>query len=129
MSIPEEAPTFATEAEINSFGKHLHSSKRILALCGAGLSAASGIPTFRGSGTLWRNHKAASISNIETWEANPGLVWKYHADRRYFALKAKPNKGHVALASLAKKKKGFVCLTQNIDGKYGGMVVRRVRRW
>ena len=75
-------------------------------------------PTFRGSGALWRNHKAASISSIETFKANPGLVWSYHADRRHLALEAKPNEWHLALAKLAKKKKGFVCLTQNIDGLF-----------
>jgi len=109
--------TFASEEEINSFGKHLYKSKRILGLCGAGLSAASGIPTFRGSGALWRNHKAASISSIETFEANPGLLCSYHANRRHLALEAKPNEGHLALAKSAKKK-GFVCLTQNIDGLF-----------
>jgi NAD-dependent SIR2 family protein deacetylase len=123
MSSPSSEPqySFATEEEINSFGKHLYKSKRILALCGAGLSAASGIPTFRGSGALWRGHKAAHLSSIEAFEANPGLVWKYMMDGRHLALQAKPNAGHEALAKLAKKKKkGFVCLTQNIDGLFVG---------
>lgn len=118
MSSKTEIPFFATQEEIDSFGKHLHKSKRILALCGAGLSAASGIPTFRGSGAMstWRGHKASSLSSIESFNVNPGLVWQYMADRRHLALQSKPNKAHEALAKLAKKKNGFVCLTQNIDG-------------
>ncbi|TVY75792.1 NAD-dependent protein deacylase [Lachnellula suecica] len=118
-SIPStEAPTFASEAEINAFGKYLHSSKRILVLCGAGLSAASGIPTFSGDGAHWRGHKCTSISSIDCFEELPGLVWKYHAERRKLALAAKPNRAHEALAVLAKKKKGVRVLTQNIDGEF-----------
>jgi NAD-dependent SIR2 family protein deacetylase len=113
-----ETPTFATEAEINSFGKYLHSSKRILVLCGAGLSAASGIPTFSGDGAHWRGHKCTSISSIDCFEELPGLVWKYHAERRKLALAAKPNKAHEALAVLARKKAGVRVLTQNIDGEF-----------
>jgi NAD-dependent SIR2 family protein deacetylase len=102
----------------NTFVRHLNSSRRILALCGAGLSASapSNIPTFNGSGALWKNHKAASLSSIEAFEANPGLVWSYFADRRRLACRAEVNEGHKALAALARKKGGFVCLTQNIDG-------------
>lgn len=113
-----ETPSFATQKETDSFGKHLYKSKRILALCGAGLSAASGIPTYRGSGSesTWRGHKASSLSSIETFNVNPGLVWQYMADRKHLALQSKPNRAHEALARLAKKKKEFVCLTQNIDG-------------
>ena len=130
-------PMFAnTEPQINAFIRHLNSSKRILALCGAGLSASvpSSIPTFAGTGALWKNHKAAALSNIDTFEANPGLVWSYFADRRRLALKASVNEGHKALPELARKmygkgrggKKGkggggggeFLCLTQNIDGEF-----------
>ncbi|TVY13481.1 NAD-dependent protein deacylase [Lachnellula arida] len=111
-----DTPIFASEEEINSFGKYLHSSKRILVLCGAGLSAASGIPTFSGDGAHWRGHKCTSISSIDCFEELPGLVWKYHAERRKLALGAGPNRGHEALAVLARKKNGVRVLTQNIDG-------------
>jgi NAD-dependent SIR2 family protein deacetylase len=119
MSSPSshnEEYSWATQADIDSFIKHLNKSKRILALCGAGLSAPSGIPTYRGSGAYWNGHKATSISSIDTFKVNPGLVWKYFTDRRRLVLKAKPNRGHVSLAKTAQKKPGFVCLTQNIDG-------------
>jgi hypothetical protein len=114
-SSDNEEYSWATQADIDSIIKYLNRSKRILALCGAGLSAPSGIPTYRDSGAYWKGHKAASISSIDTFKINPGLVWRYFTDRR-LVLKAKPNRGHVALAKITQKKPGFVCLTQNIDG-------------
>jgi hypothetical protein len=100
-----EYPLFGnSEAQINAFVRSLNLSTRILALCGAGLSASapSSIPTFAGSSALWRGHRASSLSSVEAWEANPGLVWKYFADRRRLAGRAAVNEGHVALAGLAR---------------------------
>ena len=102
-----------------------------MALCRAGLSASapSSISTFAGSGALWSGHRASALSSVEVWDANPGLVWKYFADRRRLAIRASVNGGHIALAGLARKferenkrkggkgrQKEFMCLTQNIDG-------------
>lgn len=111
-------PSFASAEDISSFQKHLFHSKRILALCGAGLSAASGLPTFRGAGGMWKNHRATDLATPEAFEENPGLVWQFYAYRRHMALKANPNPAHLALAALAKKREGFVCLTQNVDGMF-----------
>lgn len=91
------------------------SSDRILALCGAGLSAASGLPTFRGSGGLWRNHDPIKLANAKAFRQDPALVWLFYAWRRHLALSAQPNGGHYALAELARKNKNFLCLTQNVD--------------
>jgi hypothetical protein len=93
------------------------SSNRILALCGAGLSASSGLPTFRGTGGLWRNHEPTSLATPEAFARDPALVWLFYAWRRHMCLKAEPNPGHYALAELAKKKANFLCLTQNVDGE------------
>ncbi|RYO86374.1 hypothetical protein DL762_004790 [Monosporascus cannonballus] len=106
----------AARTSVAEFRELVNSSTRILALCGAGLSAASGLPTFRGAGGLWRNHEATSLATPEAFEAAPALVWLFYAWRRHMALKARPNRGHYALAELAKKKDGFLCLTQNVDG-------------
>ncbi|RYP93868.1 hypothetical protein DL770_000064 [Monosporascus sp. CRB-9-2] len=106
----------AARTSVAEFRELVNSSTRILALCGAGLSAASGLPTFRGAGGLWRNHEATSLATPEAFEAGPALVWLFYAWRRHMALKARPNRGHYALAELAKKKDGFLCLTQNVDG-------------
>ncbi|RYP10680.1 hypothetical protein DL764_000470 [Monosporascus ibericus] len=102
---------------VAEFRELVNSSTRILALCGAGLSAASGLPTFRGAGGLWRNHESTSLATPEAFEADPALVWLFYAWRRHMALRARPNRGHYALAELAKKKDGFLCLTQNVDGE------------
>ncbi|KAL8715795.1 MAG: hypothetical protein Q9220_000462 [cf. Caloplaca sp. 1 TL-2023] len=99
-----------------SFTDHLKKSTRILALCGAGLSAASGLPTFRGAGGIWRNHDATSLATPEAFEDDPGLVWQFYSYRRHMALNAKPNPAHYALAELARKRPEFVTITQNVDG-------------
>ncbi|KAH0548275.1 hypothetical protein GP486_008022 [Trichoglossum hirsutum] len=103
-------------ADLESFTAHLQSSRRILALLGAGLSASSGLPTFRGAGGLWRSHDAISLATPEAFNADPGLVWQFYSYRRHMALLAKPNRAHYALAELAERKEGFATLTQNVDG-------------
>lgn len=111
------ATSFATPAAISSFQAHLQRSKKVLALCGAGLSAASGLPTFRGAGGMWKSYQATDLATHEAFEEDPGLVWQFYAYRRHMALQARPNAGHVALAELARRMEGFVCLTQNVDGE------------
>ena len=103
--------------DLESFQIHLRSSKRVLALCGAGLSAASGLPTFRGAGGLWRSYDAVSLATPEAFAEDPGLVWQFYSYRRHMALQAQPNPAHYALAELARRKKGFLTLTQNVDGR------------
>lgn len=104
------------QKELESFQAHLNQSTRILALLGAGLSASSGLPTFRGAGGLWRTHDATSLATPQAFERDPGLVWQFYSYRRHMALKAKPNPAHYALAELARKKEGFITLSQNVDG-------------
>ncbi|CAG8950046.1 hypothetical protein HYFRA_00008278 [Hymenoscyphus fraxineus] len=104
-------------SDIDKFRDVLGRSRRVLALCGAGLSAASGLDTFRGKGGFWRDYKATSLATPEAFEADPGLVWLFYAYRRHKALQAKPNMAHFALAELARKRgDGFLCLSQNVDG-------------
>ncbi|KAJ5537300.1 hypothetical protein N7513_010486 [Penicillium frequentans] len=103
-------------ADIKSFTEHLQKSKRIVALLGAGLSASSGLPTFRGAGGLWRSFDATSLATPEAFESNPGLVWQFYSYRRHMALGVEPNKAHYALAELSRKKENFITLSQNVDG-------------
>lgn len=103
-------------ADLDSFSAHLKSSNRILALCGAGLSASSGLPTFRGAGGFWRKHDATKLATPEAFESSPSLVWQFYSYRRHMALNVKPNAAHYALAELAREKEGFLTLTQNVDG-------------
>lgn len=102
----------------DSFTEHLQKSYRILALCGAGLSASSGLPTFRGAGGIWRNREATDLATPEAFEADPGLVWQFYSYRRHMALNAQPNPAHYALAELARRRSDFVTLTQNVDGEH-----------
>lgn len=104
------------KTDVEEFKKLLKGSDRAMALCGAGLSVASGLPTFRGAGGLWREFEPTDLATPEAFEADPALVWLFYAWRRHMALKAQPNAGHYALAELAKKNPNFLCLTQNVDG-------------
>lgn len=102
--------------DYTSFVTCLKHSARVVALLGAGLSAASGIPTFRGAGGFWREHDAVQLATPEAFEKNPGLVWQFYNYRRHNALKVRPNRAHIALAKLAEKKSDFLAINQNIDG-------------
>lgn len=101
---------------IQSFRDHLARSDRIVALLGAGLSASSGLPTFRGAGGLWRNNDAISLATPEAFARDPSLVWQFYNFRRHMALNALPNSAHHALADLSKRNKNFLTLSQNVDG-------------
>ena len=110
-------PSFKTlRGDITSFHDALKDSKRVLALCSAGLSASSGLPTFRGAGGLWRTHDSVSLATPGAFAADPGLVWQFYGYRRHMALQVQPNPAHYALAELARRMPGFQCLTQNVDG-------------
>ena len=71
-SVPKSS--FGPSSDIEEFSDVLIGSRRILALCGAGLSAASGLDTFRGAGGMWRNHEATSLATPEAFARDPGLV-------------------------------------------------------
>jgi NAD-dependent deacetylase len=89
---------------------------RIFILAGAGISAESGIPTFRGMGGLWRSYRIEEVAASEAWNRDPRLVWDFYSMRRRLASAAKPNPAHFALAKLenALQDRLFVC-TQNVD--------------
>ncbi|KAJ4354770.1 hypothetical protein N0V95_003543 [Ascochyta clinopodiicola] len=116
MAATTARPSVVPKQDLESFQEHLSKSTRILALLGAGLSASSGLPTFRGAGGLWRTHDATSLATPEAFGRDPGLVWQFYSYRRHMALGVRPNPAHYALAELARKKKGFLTLSQNVDG-------------
>ncbi len=89
----------------------------VVVMTGAGVSAESGIPTFRGAGGLWNNHRFEQLASPEGFRADPDLVWRFYSDRRQMAREAKPNPGHVALADLERRLGDrFLLVTQNVDG-------------
>ena len=89
---------------------------QVFILCGAGVSAESGIPTFRGVGGLWRNYRIEDVASPHAWQRDPRLVWEFYSMRRRVASAAGPNPAHVALAQLERKlgRRLFLC-TQNVD--------------
>jgi NAD-dependent deacetylase len=93
----------------------IRDAKRVAVLTGAGISAESGIPTFRGEGGLWRQYRAEDIATPQAFRRDPKLVWEWYESRRESIARAKPNAGHAALAELARRKK-VTLVTQNIDG-------------
>lgn len=104
------------EGMLAEFQAHLASLKRILALVGAGLSALSGLPTFRGSQGLWKNFNMIDLATPDSFYIDPGLVWQFYSWRRQVALHAQPNRGHYALAKLSHTHSDFITITQNVDG-------------
>ncbi len=92
------------------------SAGSIAALTGAGISAESGIPTFRGAGGLWREYRAEDLATPEAFERDPKLVWEWYDWRRGVIAGAEPNAGHRALAELARRVPEFTLITQNVDG-------------
>lgn len=89
---------------------------RVFVLTGAGISAESGLPTFRASDGLWAGHSIEDVCTPEAWERNPALVWEFYSERRRQGATAQPNPAHVALAELEKQigERFFLC-TQNVD--------------
>ncbi|HEU5341791.1 NAD-dependent deacylase [Edaphobacter sp.] len=92
---------------------------RLFVLTGAGISAESGLATFRGSGGLWDGHRVEEVATPEAWEINPALVWRFYSQRRRDALDARPNAAHFALAQieqrLMQESGNFYLCTQNVD--------------
>ncbi|KAJ6606441.1 DHS-like NAD/FAD-binding domain-containing protein [Mycena vulgaris] len=116
-------PSQPPSTDMATFREVLRNSKRIIAVCGAGLSAASGIPTFRGAGGLWRKHDAMKLATPEAFARDPLTVWQFYNYRREAARAAEPNAAHMALAvfSLPSYRKivapdaEFAMITQNVD--------------
>ncbi len=100
---------------INQAREILRKAQRIAVLTGAGISAESGVPTFRDKDGLWRKFSASELANPEAFRTNPQLVWEWYGWRRREMLKAKPNAGHFALAELDKRASEFLLITQNVD--------------
>jgi NAD-dependent deacetylase len=89
-------------------------TEKIVVLSGSGLSAESGLPTFRDAAGLWRQHSWVELASPEGWRDNPRLVLDFYNERRARAWEAKPNAAHLAIASLEKKFEVTV-ITQNVD--------------
>jgi NAD-dependent deacetylase len=94
----------------------LKSAAKVAVLTGAGVSAESGIPTFRSNGGYWRTHRFEDLATPEGFARDPKFVWTWYEERRRAIALAKPNAGHHALVALENKKPVFTLITQNVDG-------------
>ena len=92
------------------------SAERVAVLTGAGVSAASGIATFRGADGLWRNHRAQDLATPQAYARDPQLVWEWYAMRFQKVMSADPNEAHVLLVKLETQTSDFTLVTQNVDG-------------
>lgn len=94
----------------------LRRARNVSALTGAGVSAESGIATFRGAGGLWEGHRIEEVATPEAFAADPEKVWRFYEARRRGARSAKPNAGHCVLAAMEARFPEFLLATQNVDG-------------
>ena len=94
----------------------IRESRRPVALTGAGISAESGVPTFRGAGGLWRQFRAEDLATPQAFHRDPKLVWEWYDFRRQSLKGVEPNAGHTFLARWQMRRPEVVLITQNVDG-------------
>ncbi|MEK6712407.1 MAG: NAD-dependent deacylase [Nitrospinota bacterium] len=95
--------------------ERLRRARSVAVLTGAGVSAESGVPTFRGAGGLWRSHNPLTLASVQAFARDPKLVWEFYNWRREVLAPLKPNPGHYALAAIEARAPRFTLVTQNVD--------------
>jgi NAD-dependent deacetylase len=104
------------QTSIRELKEKLWQARHVAVLTGAGISAESGVPTFRGAGGLWRQFRAMDLATPEAFSRDPKLVWEFYNWRRELINPLSPNPGHYALAEIERRAPRFTLITQNIDG-------------
>ncbi len=94
-------------------------AETVVVLTGAGISAESGVPTFRGAGGLWRSYRPEELATPEAFQRDPRLVWEWYSMRRERIASCVPNAAHIALARFAMARPAVRIVTQNVDGLHG----------
>src|SRR5215470_11430399 len=110
------AVRLADNSPVEQAREWLAQATRVAVLTGAGISAESGVPTFRGNGGLWKEYKAEDLATPEAFLKDPRLVWDWYNWRRELIAKALPNAAHKALVQLEIQKREYTLITQNVDG-------------
>ena len=105
-----------TEREFAKAASFLKQARRVAVLTGAGVSAESGVPTFRAADGLWEGHRIEDVATPQGFARNPDLVWRFYNERRANVAKVAPNPGHEALVKLEQRSGEFTLITQNVDG-------------
>jgi NAD-dependent deacetylase len=118
----------ADDALLKQAAEFLRDAERVAALTGAGVSAESGLATFRGPDGLWEGHRVEDVATPEAFQRDPELVWRFYNARRSALRSVQPNPGHRALADLEARLglEGFTLITQNVDGLHQAAGSRRV---
>src|ERR1019366_1012684 len=96
--------------------KVVHGATSIAVLTGAGVSAESGIPTFRSNGGFWQSRRFEDLATPQGFARDPKLVWEWYEERRRGIAAARPNAGHEALVEMERRAGRFTLVTQNVDG-------------
>lgn len=104
-----------SDEKLEVLAARLRRASRVTILTGAGVSAASGVPTFRGSGGLWREFRAEDLATAEAFGRNPALVWEWYAWRRGLVASCQPNPAHEAIARWSREFDRCTVITQNVD--------------
>src|SRR5258706_2738038 len=110
-------PPDALNEAVRRTAEVLSAADRVAVLTGAGVSAESGVPTFRDSNGLWEGHRVEDVASPDGWARSPALVWDFYNQRRANVATVKPNPGHHALVEMEKRwGDRFTLVTQNVDG-------------
>jgi NAD-dependent deacetylase len=104
------------EADVANLAARLAGASRITVLTGAGVSAASGVPTFRGPSGLWKDFRPEELATPEAFARDPKTVWEWYDWRRQLVARCRPNRAHEVLAAWSRRYRGFALVTQNVDG-------------
>lgn len=105
-----------TEADLRVAHDRISSARSVTVLTGAGISADSGVPTFRGEGGLWKQFRAEELATPEAFESHPEIVWEWYHWRRKIISEKHPNPAHEALVFMERACPDFTLITQNVDG-------------
>lgn len=109
-----------------TLAERLSEARRVVVLTGAGVSAESGVPTFRGADGLWQRHRAEDLATPEAFARNPRLVWEWYDWRRRLIASRQPNAAHETIAALETHAPEFLLVTQNVDGLHRRAGSRRM---
>lgn len=122
-----EGDPHTLSSELRRARQRIGRAHRVAVLTGAGISAASGIPTFRGPGGLWEGFRPEELATPEAYARDPHRVWEWYAWRYRMACRADPNRAHQLLVELERTKQdGFLLVTQNVDGLHARAGSRRL---
>jgi NAD-dependent deacetylase len=106
---------FVTDGKLELLADRLRRARRVTILTGAGVSAASGVPTFRGTGGLWRQFRAEDLATPGAFSRDPVLVWEWYAWRRELISECRPNPAHEVIARWSRTFERCTVVTQNVD--------------